>query len=100
MAHIAVLLTLVILGGLVKPLTAAISREDGMAIMRVLVMIISTVVALFFFIKSFVDFVSFFDLLVHASLFSLLFSGFSGRHRYIVTAPSNDGVPFGVWECP
>ena len=54
-AHIAVLLTLLILGGLVKPLTAALGREDGLAIARVSVMIISTVVALVFFIKSFVD---------------------------------------------
>jgi hypothetical protein len=54
-AHIAVLLTLLILGGLVKPLTAAFGRDDGLAIMRVSVMIISTIVALFFFIKSFVD---------------------------------------------
>ena len=54
-AHIVVLLTLLILGGLVKPLTAAIGREDGMAIMRVAVMITSTIVALFSFIKSFVD---------------------------------------------
>ena len=54
-AHIAVLLTLLILGGLVKPLTAAIGREDGLAIARVLVMLLSTVAALFFFIKSFRD---------------------------------------------
>ena len=38
-AHIAVLLTLLILGGLVKPLTAALGREDGLAIARVGVMI-------------------------------------------------------------
>ncbi len=54
-AHIAVLLTLLILGGLVKPLLGALDRGDGLAIMRVVVMIASTVVALFFFIKSFVD---------------------------------------------
>lgn len=54
-AHIAVLLTLLILGGLVKPLTAALGREDGLAIARVSVMILSTVVALVFFIKSFID---------------------------------------------
>jgi hypothetical protein len=54
-AHIAVLLTLLILGGLVKPLTAAIDRADPLAIARVSVMIGSTLVALFFFIKSFVD---------------------------------------------
>lgn len=54
-AHIAVLLTLLILGGLVKPLTAALDREDGLAITRVSVMIVSTIAALVFFIKSFVD---------------------------------------------
>ena len=54
-AHLAVLLTLLILGGLVKPVTAAIGREDGMAIMRVSVMLITTVVALVAFIKSFID---------------------------------------------
>lgn len=54
-AHAAVLLTLVILAGLVKPLTAALGREDGLAIARVAVMILSTITALFFFIKSFVD---------------------------------------------
>lgn len=54
-AHIAVLLTLLILGGLVKPLIAALGRQDPLAIGRVTVMIVSTVVALVFFIKSFVD---------------------------------------------
>jgi len=54
-AHVAVLLTLLALGGLVKPLMGALDRGDGMAIMRVTVMIASTSVALFFFIKSFVD---------------------------------------------
>ncbi len=52
-SHIAVLLTLLILGGLVKPLTAAIGHGDGMAIMRVSVMLLTTVVALAAFIKSF-----------------------------------------------
>ena len=54
-AHIAVLMTLLILGGLVKPLTASMGREDGLATMRVSVMMLSTVVALVFFIKSFID---------------------------------------------
>ena len=54
-AHIAVLLTLLILAGLVKPLTAAMGRGDGMAIMRVSVMMLSTVIALAAFIKSFID---------------------------------------------
>ncbi|MEM9648699.1 MAG: hypothetical protein AAF969_09465 [Bacteroidota bacterium] len=54
-AHIAVVLTLLILIGLVKPLLGAMERGDNMAISRVVVMLLSTVVALFFFIKSFVD---------------------------------------------
>jgi hypothetical protein len=54
-AHIAVLLTLLILGGLVKPLMASIGRGDCLAIMRVSVMIVSTIIALVFFIKSFID---------------------------------------------
>jgi hypothetical protein len=53
-AHIAVLLTLLILGGLVKPLLGALDR-NWLAIVRVLVMMISTVAALIFFIKSFID---------------------------------------------
>lgn len=53
-AHIAVLLTLLILGGLVKPLLGALDR-NGVALMRVVVMMVSTVVALVLFIKSFID---------------------------------------------
>mgnify|MGYP001792152798 CR=1 FL=1 len=54
-AHVAVLLTLLILFGLVKPLTGAIGRGDSLAIGRVVVMIISTVVALVIFIQSFIQ---------------------------------------------
>ena len=54
-AHIAVLLTLIILIGLIKPLMGAIGREDGSAIGRIIVMIISTVLAKVFFVKSFID---------------------------------------------
>jgi|TARA_B100000768_G_C11200794_1_gene341691 hypothetical protein len=54
-AHIAVLLTLLVLIGLIKPLTGAIGRSDSMAIMRIVVMIITTIVALVFFVKSFID---------------------------------------------
>lgn len=54
-AHVAVLLTLIILGGLVTPLRGAIGRNDSMAIMRVSIMIISTVLAMVFFVKSFID---------------------------------------------
>ena len=54
-AHIAVVLTLVILFGLITPLKGAISRGDALAIGRIIVMIISTVVAMVFFVKSFID---------------------------------------------
>ncbi|MEZ4888888.1 MAG: hypothetical protein R3E32_29450 [Chitinophagales bacterium] len=54
-AHLAVLLTLLILFGLVKPLMGAMDRDDAMAIVRVGVMILSTIVALVYFIKSFID---------------------------------------------
>jgi len=54
-AHIAVLLTLVILFGLIKPLMGAVGRGDALAIGRVVVMIISTVLAMIFFVKSFID---------------------------------------------
>jgi hypothetical protein len=54
-AHIAVILTLLILFGLIKPLQGAIGRADGLAIGRIVVMIISTVVAMVFFVKSFID---------------------------------------------
>lgn len=54
-AHIAVLLTLVVLIGLIKPLTGAIGRSDTSAMMRVFVMILSTIIAMVFFVKSFID---------------------------------------------
>ena len=54
-AHIAVVLTLLILIGLIKPLQGAMGREDSMAIMRVVVMIASTIFAMIFFVKSFID---------------------------------------------
>jgi hypothetical protein len=55
-AHIVVFLTLLILIALgVKPIPAAIVREDGAAIMRVVVMMLSALIVLLFFIKSFVE---------------------------------------------
>ena len=53
-AHIAVVLTLLILIGLIKPLTGAINRNDPTAIIRVCIMLISTLVALISFIRSFI----------------------------------------------
>lgn len=54
-AHIAVLLTLLILFGLVMPMKGAIGRSDSLAIFRVATMIATTVLALVVFIKSFID---------------------------------------------
>jgi len=54
-AHIAAVLTLVIVLALITPLRGAIGREDPMAIMRVGLMMASSVVAMVFFVKSFVD---------------------------------------------
>ena len=54
-AHLAVLLTLVVLLALIMPLRGAISREDSMAIFRVGLMLASTLMAMVFFIKSFID---------------------------------------------
>ena len=54
-AHIAVLLTFLILIGLVMPLNAAIERGDSSATMRVSFMILTTIIALAGFVKSFID---------------------------------------------
>ena len=55
LAHIAVLLTFLILIGLTKPLLGAIERENAYAIIRVLLMIISSLWAMISFIKSFIS---------------------------------------------
>jgi len=54
-AHAAVILTLVVLISLIKPLSGAMDREDNMAVFRVGLMILTGVVSMFFFIKSFRD---------------------------------------------
>lgn len=54
-AHIAVLLTLVILFGLFKPLMGVMDRGNAMGIARVTIMLLSTIMAIVFFIKSFID---------------------------------------------
>lgn len=53
-AHIAVLLTLVVLIGLVKPLLGALERDDMLALIRVVVMMLTSVFAMFAFVKSFI----------------------------------------------
>jgi hypothetical protein len=54
-AHIAVILTLILLIGLLKPLTGALGRSDNVAIVRVAVMIISCSVAMVYFVRSFIN---------------------------------------------
>lgn len=54
-AHIAVVLTLLILIGLIKPFSGALNRADNAALIRITIMILSTIVAVVFFIKSFID---------------------------------------------
>lgn len=53
-AHIAVLLTLVALLGLTMPLKGSIERGDAAGLIRVIVMLTFTLVALITFIKSFI----------------------------------------------
>jgi uncharacterized RDD family membrane protein YckC len=54
-AHIAVTITLIIGIGLITPLMGAFGRNDTGAIFRILLMILSTVLALGYFIKSFIE---------------------------------------------
>ncbi|MBN1117049.1 MAG: hypothetical protein JXA77_07590 [Bacteroidales bacterium] len=53
-AHIAVGLTLLILIGLIKPLTGAIARNDTAAIMRLIIMMFTSIYALTAFVVSFI----------------------------------------------
>ena len=55
LAHVAVLLTFLILLGLVKPLMGAFERENTYAVIRVALMIISSLWAMISFIKSFIS---------------------------------------------
>jgi hypothetical protein len=54
-SHIAVVLTFLVLLGLVKPLVGALEREDSLAISRVALMMFFTIIALFYFIRSFIS---------------------------------------------
>jgi len=54
-AHIAVIITLLVLIGLIKPLTGAFGRGDNIAIFRVIFMMLFTLLALISFISSFID---------------------------------------------
>ena len=54
-AHIVVIFTFLLLISFYKPLSGAIGREDQAAILRVVVMITTTLFALIAFVKSFID---------------------------------------------
>lgn len=54
-AHIAVLLTLIACIGLIKPLFGAIERNSFIAIVRVCIMLLSSVFAMVTFIRSFIE---------------------------------------------
>ena len=54
-AHIAVLVTFICLLGLFMPLNGAIERGNDTAVVRVSAMIVSSLTALVFFIKSFIE---------------------------------------------
>ena len=53
-AHVAVVLTLLAIIGLIKPLTGAIERVDNMAIMRIALMIFTSILVMITFIRSFI----------------------------------------------
>ncbi len=53
-AHIAVLLTLLIIIGLVKPLMGAMGRGDSAAVARVATMLVLGVLAMVSFVRSFI----------------------------------------------
>lgn len=53
-AHIAVLLTLIVLVALFMPLKGAFGRDDSMAIIRISVMIIGSAMSMTAFIRSFI----------------------------------------------
>ncbi len=55
LSHVAVVLTLIILIGLAMPLKGAIGRDDSMGIGRVIVMMVTTLIAMVFFIRSFIE---------------------------------------------
>ncbi|MEM1415685.1 MAG: hypothetical protein AAGH15_12330 [Myxococcota bacterium] len=54
-AHVAVLLTFLLLFALVMPLRGALGRGDMLAVLRVGLMLLTTALAFGFFIKSFRD---------------------------------------------
>jgi len=54
-SHIAVLLTALLIIALFMPFKGALAREDAIAILRVLVMLATSLFSMVYFIKSFID---------------------------------------------
>lgn len=54
-AHLAVVLTFLIIIGLIRPLTGVIVQNNGVGIFRVGLMILTSIVALITFINSFIN---------------------------------------------
>ncbi|MEM9258731.1 MAG: hypothetical protein AAGA62_03730 [Bacteroidota bacterium] len=54
-AHVAVLLTLLMVFGLIKPLMGAMERSDTAAVTRVSIMLLSTIIAMVFFVRNFIN---------------------------------------------
>jgi len=55
-AHVVVVITLLVLGSLVaKPLISALKDGDTLGTIRVGIMVLTSLIALIFFIKSFID---------------------------------------------
>lgn len=54
-SHIVAVLTVIVLIGLIKPLLGVLERNSLVGIARVAIMMLSTIIALLVFIKSFAD---------------------------------------------
>jgi hypothetical protein len=54
-AHIAVVVTLLLVIGLLRPLSSALADNDSMALVRLGIMVLTGIVAMVYFIKSFID---------------------------------------------
>ncbi|MEM6668992.1 MAG: hypothetical protein AAF661_07215 [Pseudomonadota bacterium] len=52
-SHIAALLTLIVLIALLRPFSGAINGDDGLSLLRISLMMLSSVLAIVFFAKSF-----------------------------------------------
>jgi len=55
LAHIAVVLTVLVFIGLLKPFIAALDKENQLALFRVSLMLFSSLISLIYFVKSFIQ---------------------------------------------